>query len=180
MFQIKLIIFSLKREPSFNKNNNMAALASYWQLPDSIKSIIFEYDNTYKLKMKDEVFVNLWRTKWIHWRNGLDCIYSKVVMDHLFNMWGVWENSPYGEPCNIYWFKKHYFPDSFRIVTDYNSIRGVSVKVFSQYSCVFEGWVLNQSEQTDMVWLDNREVMNTIDIHWDVENGLFVWQKLYG
>lgn len=129
--------------------------------------------------MKDEVFVDLWRTKWIQWRNGLDCIYSQVVIDHLFNVWGVLENSPYGVPCNIYWFKKHYFPDTFRIVTDYNSIRGVSVKVFSAHSCVFDGWVLNQSEQNDTVWLDNREVMNTIDIHWDLENGLFVWQKLY-
>ena len=150
-----------------------------WQLPDSIKTLIYEYDDTYQQTMKKEVLVELYKTKWIQWRNSQDCIYVRAVADHLLNVWGVWDDSPYGEPCNLYWFKKHYFPEDFRIVTSYNCDRGISVNIYSPYSCVFEGWVLNESEQRYMILLDNREVEDMVDIHWDLENNLYVWQKLY-
>jgi hypothetical protein len=174
-----LILFSLKREPVLNNDKNITMALTFWQLPDSIKGLIYDYDDTYQKTMKNEVLVDLWKAKWIKWRNGLSSLSSKAVADHLLNVWGVWNDSPYGEPCNLYWFKKHYFPEDFRIVTSYTSVRGISVKVFSTNSCVFEGWVLRDSQQKDMVWLENREVENMIDIHWDMKNGLYVWQKLY-
>jgi hypothetical protein len=59
---------------------------------------------------------------------------------------------------------------------------GVSVKVFSSnFACVFDGWVLNESEQKETVWLENRvmDVLKTVDVHWDHHKKLYVWQKLY-
>lgn len=161
----------------------MTAL-TFWQLPADIKSTIFEFDDTYQRKMKETVLEDLWRTRWVKFRNDLDCPYCQVVLDHLFDLWGVYEDSGYGT-TQIYWHKRNYFPDNFRFEISYGGFcrnMGVSVKVYSStYACIFDGWVLNESEQKEATWLENRVVdaLKTIDVHWDHHKKLYVWQRLY-
>jgi len=160
----------------------MTAL-TFWKLPDEIKGAIFEYDDTYQKKMKESVLEDMWRTCWVKFRNDIGCPYCQVVLDHLFDLWGVYEDSGYGT-TQIYWHKRNYFPDDFRFEISCGGFcrnMGVTVKVFSSYSCVFDGWVLNQEEQGEADWLDNQIVdnLNTTDVHWDHHEKLYVWQKMY-
>ena len=163
----------------------MSAL-TFWQLPDVLKSTVYEYDDTYKRIMKNVVLVDLWRTCWVGYRNNMKCPYCKVVLDHLFNSWGVWEDTYYcGIPTDINWFKKKYFPDNFKFVVNYCGDfcrnMGISVRVYSPKGCVFNGWVLNESEEKETVWIENDEVsiFNAVEVHWDILEKLYVWQRHY-
>jgi len=158
-------------------------MATFWQLPAELRTAIYEFDDTYQKKMKDVVLEDLWRSRWVKFRNDLDCRYCQVVLDYLFDLWGVYEDSGYGT-TQIYWHKRNYFPDDFRIeITQGGFCRdmGVGIKVYSAYACVFNGWVLNESEQKETSWLDNHvvDILNTTDVHWDRVNKLYVWQTLH-
>ena len=133
--------------------------------------------------MKETVLEDLWRSRWVKFRNDLDCRHCQVVLDYLFDLWGIYEDSGYGT-APIYWHKRTYFPDEFRIEITYGGFyrdMGVSIKVYSAYACVFNGWVLNQQENNEMSQLETRilDNLNATDVYWDREKKLYVWQTLY-
>ena len=158
---------------------------TFWNLPCVLKSTVYEYDDTYKRIMKNVVLVDLWRARWVGYYNSMECPYCKVVLDYLFNSWGVWEDNYCGIPTNILWCKQNYFPDNFKFVVNYCGDfcrnMGVSVRVYSPEGCVFNGWVLNETEEKETVWIENAEVniFNAVEVHWDIQEKLYVWQRHY-
>lgn len=158
---------------------------TFWKLPDVLRSAIYQYDDTYKKQMKNVVLEDLWCTCWIKYRNSMDCPYCQVVLDHLFNSWGVCDRYFNVNSEGIYWCKTNYFPDNIKFVIDYNGNfcrnMGVSVRVNSPEGCVFNGWVLNETEEKETVWIDNDEidVFNAIEVHLDHEQKLYVWQRSF-
>ena len=68
-------------------------------LPSELKANIYQFDDTYKEKMKKEVLVDLWETKWTYWINTLECQYEQFVMNYLFQSW---KNNGY---CKKYIFR---------------------------------------------------------------------------
>jgi len=55
----------------------------------------------------------------------------------------------------------------------------ISVAVFYEEKIIFEGTILNQEEQNKRVWSENGSYTNYIDVYWDDEYGLYLWQKVY-
>ena len=170
-----------------------------WQLPDAIKAHIYEYDNTYHDLLKNIVLDNVWRETWIRWYRRLDCAYCRLVFDYLFDIWGVYVPPPLGytfdedgvrDPRPIYghgwsyqWCKALVFPDDTVVTMDfdrpfYHEIQGVYIRVMRATVCMFEGWVLDQHEQSQTVALDNR-VMDTLvnDVCWSCDGpDLHLWE----
>lgn len=169
----------------------MAFLATkssgFWQLPDVIKAYIFEYDDTYKNIMQKDVSLDLWRSAWIRERNAIDCDYYKLVYDHLFYLWGVYEDSAIHSSDVMYHCSRNYLPGNYKMILDFNESlyknMGVSVRVESTLdgTCAFDGWILNESEHRETSWLENRVIgmLETCDVHWDKEMGLYLWENYH-
>lgn len=130
---------------------------------------IEEYKNIMK-----EVLIDLWKMVWLYWRDCLNTPMERLVMDYLFKGWGILEDYL---DFSCEWFKDNYFPDNFTIII-FNDKFGKIVKVNNGKDCIFEGIILNEEEQKEKVWSENENIVDSIDVHWDIEEGLYLWQHL--
>ena len=128
----------------------------------------------YKNIMKD-VLVDLWKMVWLYWRDCLNTSMERLVMDYLFKGWGIIEDYL---DLSCEWFKDNYFPDNFSIIIN-NDKFGNIVNVYNGKDCIFEGIILNEEEQTEKVWCENKNIVDCIDVHWDIEEGIYLWQKFH-
>lgn len=155
---------------------------TFWQLPDSIKTLIFEYDDTYQQKMKKIVLDNIWQASWSRYYRHLDCEYSRLVFDYLFGVWGVHRCEPFA--TSYLWRKEVTFLENIRVVINYGNgfllgNLGTSIKVMDGPLCLFDGWVLDEYEEREIVSLDNRvlDALHAADVYWNHDGKLFLWQK---
>ena len=106
-----------------------------------------------------------------------------MALDYLFKQWGFDEDD-----CDRHsWQRETYFPNEFRFVISNNSNfvnnAGISIKIYTSTPDfanfeVFEGWVLNESEQKEAALLSNRKLdrLNIENVHWNDEN-LYLWRQ---
>jgi hypothetical protein len=157
----------------------------FWQLPDDIKRHIFEYDDTYRNIMKNDVSIDLWRNAWIRERNSIDSDYFGLVYDYLFHMWGVYEDPSVHCESTTRHYARNCLPGNYKLVMDFDrpiyQQMGLSVRVENKLdnTCIFDGWILTESEHRDTSWLDTRVIdyLNVEDVHWDIGMGLYLWQR---
>jgi len=123
-------------------------------------------------RLMNEVFDDLWKVVWIYEKEKLNTPEERMVFEYLLKGWGVLNDFT----CE--WCKKHYYPDNIKIIFE-NDYDGVSVAVFYEEKIIFEGMILNQEEQNKRVWSENGSYTNYIDVYWDDEYGLYLWQKVY-
>ena len=193
--------WSEQRSCSTTKSNERFALGGFWDiygnLPDSIKGEIFALDNTYKKIMQDEVLVNIWKSRWQKFADKLECPLCMLVMDFLFDLWGINPETELDTGDRYYSFiRENHFPNDIRFVisnhSDFFGQMGVSIKVYNTsmpvdsnssstepYYCMFEGWVLNDSEQKQTVSISNSyfDSRNIENVFWN-EN-LNLWRKCW-
>jgi hypothetical protein len=164
----------------------MTAL-TFWQLPADIKTNIFEYDDTYQKKMKNEIFVEMWRIAWIKSRTYQDIdsfnMYG-LIYDQLFDKLGIWSDDPLSAAnyCST-----RYFPSNIVIELNfgdhfYREGMGIGVKVKDKSTdyTLFEGWILDQSEHSEACQLENRilDALKADTVQWNSEDGLYLWEKM--
>ena len=159
----------------------------YGKLPDSVLGEIISYDDTYQKIMQEKVLVNIWKGRWQKFADGLECPYCKLALDYLFQQWGVDEDSYNVESK---WLRETYFPNEFRFVisntSNFVKNAGISIKIytstpeFADFE-VFEGWVLNESEQKEAALISNRKLDNLKieNVHWNDED-LYLWRQFHG
>jgi len=123
-------------------------------------------------RLMNEVFDDLWKVVWIYDKEKLNTPEERMVFEYLLKGWGVLDDFP----CD--WFKKHYYPDNIKMIMEENDFE-ISVAVFYEEKIIFEGTILNQEEQNKRVWSENGSYTNYIDVYWDDEYGLYLWQKVY-
>jgi len=157
----------------------------YGKLPDTILGKIFTLDDTYQRIMQEKVLVNIWKGRWQKFSDGLECPYCKLVVDYLFQQWGFDDYDDYTNLENQ-WQRENYFPDEFRFVISNTSNcvknTGISIKIytttpdFADFQ-VFEGWVLNESEQKEAALISNRELerLKIENVHWNDEK-FYLWR----
>ena len=189
----KLIIYSIKREPvlTITTMTTMVTMTQgfmgiYGKLPDYVLGEIFSYDDTYQKIMQEKVLVNIWKSRWLKFADGLECPCCKLAMDYLFQQWGFDEDDYRVENK---WNRENYFPNDFRFVVSYTSNfvknMGISIKIYtSTHSAdfeVFEGWVLDESEQKEAALISNRQLdaMKIENVHWNDEQ-LYLWSGTFG
>jgi hypothetical protein len=176
---------------STTKSDDRKAIGGFWgiygKLPDSVLGGIFNYDDTYQKIMQEKVLVNIWKGRWQKFADKLECPYCKLAMDYLFLEWGFDED---GYHVESKWKRETYFPDEFRFVisntSNFVKNMGISIKIYtSTPDCVdfevFEGWVLNESEQKEAALISNRKLdkLKIENVHWNDEN-LYLWRQFYG
>ena len=169
------------------KSDECKALGGFWdiygKLPDSVLGKIISYDDTYQKIMQEKVLVNIWKGRWLRFADGIECPYCKLALDYLFQQWGFDEDD-YDRDS---WQRETYFPNEFRFIISNNSnfvnIAGISIKIYTSTPDfanfeVFEGWVLNESEQKEAALLSNRKLdrLNIENVHWNDEN-LYLWRQ---
>jgi len=125
--------------------------------------------------MMNQVFDDLWKVVWMYEKEKLNTVEERMVLDYLFKGWGIIYDC-LEFPCD--WFKKNYYPDNIKIIIEDNDFE-VSAVVFYEDKIIFEGIILNQEEQNKRVWSDNGSFNNYVDVHWDDEYCLYLWQKVY-
>ena len=174
---------------STTKSDDRKAIGGFWdiygKLPDSVLGEIISYDDTYQKIMQEKVLVNIWKSRWLKFADGLECPCCKLAMDYLFQQWGFDEDDYRVENK---WNRENYFPNDFRFVVSYTSNfvknMGISIKIYtSTHSAdfeVFEGWVLDESEQKEAALISNRQLdaMKIENVHWNDEE-LYLWQQFY-
>jgi hypothetical protein len=159
----------------------------YGKLPDSVLGEIFTLDDTYQKIMQEKVLVNIWKGRWQKFADGLECPYCKLAMDHLFEQWGFYDDDDHWQFHK--WSRENYFPNEFRFVisntSNFVKNMGISIKIYTSTPDfanfgVFEGWVLNESEQKEAVLISNRKLdrLNIENVHWNDEK-LYLWQQFY-
>jgi hypothetical protein len=137
-------------------------------LPADIKSNIFQYDDTYKEKMKNEVALDIWKTKWTTWINNIECPYKRFIMEYLFRGWE--DNRAY---C-----KKNIFPDNITI--SLREIRtGIEIRVDNGDENLFDGWILDEYDYREKIWLEYDHVLNMMEVYADEELGLYLYARIY-
>ena len=190
-------MISTKREPALTRTTmtTMVTMTQgfwgiYGKLPDNVLGEIISYDDTYQKIMQEKVLVNIWKGRWQKFADGLECPYCKLAMDYLFQQWGIgdYEDDYHYEENK--WQRVTYFPDEFRFVvsntSNFVNNMGISIKIYTSTPDfadfeVFEGWVLNESEQKEAALISNRKLdrLNIENVHWNDEN-LYLWRKFYG
>lgn len=139
---------------------------------------IFEYDNTYHEKLKKALPLSLWQKTWERWYNQVDCPYEKVVIEHLLDSWGVWDNNMYESS----WYSRNYFPDgiSMHAVLDHKNEMQVRayMKFCGRMLCIFDGKVLTQKQYKQDCLEETGSEMMYIDVHEDVETGFVAFVHL--
>ena len=175
---------------STTKSDDRKAIGGFWdiygKLPDSVLGEIISYDDTYQKIMQEKVLVNIWKGRWKKFADGLECPYCKLAMDYLFQQWGFDEDDYHVESK---WKRETYFPDEFRFVisntSNFVKNMGISIKIYTSTPDfadfeVFEGWVLDESEQKEAARISNRQLdaMKIENVHWNDEE-LYLWQQFY-
>jgi len=177
---------------STTKSAERNALGGFWdiygKLPDSLLGEIISYDDTYQKIMQEKVLVNIWESRWLKFADGLECPYCKLALEYLFQQWG------FGEDDDSYYYSKfrreNYFPNEFRFVisntSNFVKNAGISIKIYTSTPDfadlgVFEGWVLNESEQKEAALISNRKLdrLKIENVHWNDEN-LYLWRQFHG
>ena len=168
--------------------------------PDLIR-FIFEFDDTYKQLFQDQVLLDIWQTSWRNWHTSMLCPYKNLVMDWLMNMWGV-----YSDNVNeSLYFRKLYHTDKIVVTTDFVGV-GVDVDndilysdnsqdIYGEednYKCqvkvymknvtgmavIFSGEILTDKQYKADCQKENHHFEHMIDIHWNNETGLVLFQQL--
>lgn len=172
--------------------------------PDLLRSI-FEFDDTYKALFSKHVLLDIWQTTWNQWHNKLTCPYKYLVMEWLFNQWGVNDNNA----DESLWFRKHYHVSDVTVVTRFMKIEPVEssemgdgilletdnssdivgdeenykcfvcvyMKHKNQIGRIFEGEILTGTQYTADCQKDTEMETQTMDVHWNRMNGLVLYQR---
>jgi len=94
-------------------------------LGKDILSTIFEFDPTYKNKIKSDITPFIWSAAWRNWHANsqkCSCPFVYIVMEWLFKDWGVykWGEPGYNPDYDIMppqvYIKENYFPSDIHIV----------------------------------------------------------------
>lgn len=157
---------------------------TFWNLPASIKSLIYEFDDTYQCKMKEGLSTYVWKASWSLWFKRLECQYCRLVFEHVFERMGMRQFRPI-DAHNWYidWCKSFVFPDKVRISFEYddvmfNEVRGDLVKVMVENTCLFEGWVLDEYQNKKaMDDLDHWRALDVYEKYVDGVGMLTLWEK---
>jgi len=172
------------------------------QLSPDLLRFIFEFDDTYKQRFKNQVLINIWQTSWRNWHTSLLCPYKHLVMDWLMDTWGVYSDNA---EESLY-FRKHYHTDNIVVTTgfvdlnienlnmiytnDSEEIVGeednykCKVKVYIKHATgmyvIFSGEILTNKQYKTYCQKENHYIEHMIDVHSNIETGLVLFQQLLG
>jgi len=145
-------------------------------LPREIQSNIYQYDGTFKEKMSKEVLLELWKTKWIYYFNSIKCPYHKFMLNYLFMDWGIWDDETNGEKSDIY--KNLMFPDDISVHIRETRI-GIVVRVDKDDENLFDGWILDEYDYREKIWLEYDHVLNMMEVYEDKEQGMYLYVRIH-
>lgn len=151
-----------------------STMTLFQQLPDNLRSKIYEYDNTYKDIMKD-VLVDVWRESWFKTYRKTQDPNIALVLKHLFMGWGVFydyllfSESP----------KTNILPDDVKIIYNLNNKGFISISVFiivnGELENLLTGCIVNREQENQEFWDDFTYITNIMFVCSDDRHGLSLY-----
>lgn len=119
----------------------MKNLKGFAKMPIDILTKIYEYDDTYKEKMKD-VFFQIWNNTWIHNIKFSVSNNKKIVYKYTYENLKIIYNE-------IYFFNKNIqliFPHEIDVILFYGVYIGTGVYILYNNSLLFNGIIVNNND----------------------------------
>lgn len=145
----------------------MNIINAIWYMPNDIKCKIYEYDDTYKKIMNNNI-VKIWKNNWIKYIENIENVYEFITINQIafglgvFNMTG--DTSQIKENINTH-------PDNFDFYYYKIDLTGVKVFIFNNSEKIFAGWILTEKEYQYM-----RNIFNLCCVYYsdDSDLGLYL------